>query len=46
MGKESALAELAASHDDELAVGVDVADAKTARLAGSQAEPVAEAKMA
>ena len=39
---EAALAELAAAHDDELAVGVDVADAKAARFAGSQPEAVAE----
>jgi hypothetical protein len=32
---EAALAELAAAHDDQATVGVDVAKAQAARLAGA-----------
>ncbi len=42
VGDEAALAELAAAHDQQLAVVVDVADAQAAGFAGSQPEPVAE----
>lgn len=41
---EAALAELAAPYDEELPVGVDVAEAEAARLPGSEPEAVAEGK--
>jgi len=42
MRNQAALAELAASHDQQLPVGVDVTEAEAAHLSGSQPEPVAE----
>ena len=43
-GTRRALAELAATHDQELPVDVDVAEAEGARLPGSEPEAVAERK--
>ena len=39
---EAGLAELAAPHDQQVAVGVDVTEAQPAGLTGSQPQPVAE----
>src|SRR5680860_1116257 len=41
VGDQTALAELATTHDQELPVGVDVAEAEAARLPGSQPQAVA-----
>src|SRR5947209_11553384 len=42
VGNEAALPELAPSHDQQAAVGVDIAQAQPAGLARAQTEPVAE----
>ena len=42
VGNEPALAELAAAHDQQIAIGVDVAEPQSADLAAAQPESVAE----
>jgi hypothetical protein len=42
VGHETALAELATPHDEQLPVGVDIAEAKATRLPGTQTEAIAE----
>ena len=44
VGDEAALAELAAAHDEDAPLGVDVADAEPACLPGAQPEAVAESE--
>ena len=42
MRDEAGLAELAAAHDEEISLRVDVTEAQPAGLPGAQSQPVAE----